>query len=1234
MDRDGQALWREFCAAPSEVSFQALYDHFRSLVWTLCWRILGKEEDARDAFQSAWTRLFAHARDEGARAADEPIVPLIYRFSIREADALKKRKVRRGRREIVMDELPVVASNAVPADELAAAAERRTRLETIVALLPDKYRLPIQLHYLHGLTQVQIAEMMKIPRATVAARLARGVRKLLPLAERAGLDNVAGVLAAAAAGGVLLAPPKALAGAAVYLQIQTALAAVGAGAAVAGVSAAGAKTFFGLTAIKAKLALVSSVLILAAATVIGIQHANKTRAMRRPVVTVQRAAEIPVAQPTVDAGPVRAIENPVTIAPPTAPEATPAPTPIGPLRSVRVAVIWADTQRGAHDSTVSLQLSSADLEAIPISTRTDARGMATIAVPEAWGHSRLRAQNTDGLPASREIDPARVQQPIVITLARGGRVYGSVRMSDGTPAAGAQIAALSLTAARRTITGPDGSYEITQLPAGTAKLTAILQNLRSDMREPNGRPTIIAAGKRTGPVDLTLEPGLTVTGIVTAAKTGRPIAGASVKAQAGPRGVSDAAGRYVVYGLPPSRVALVARAESFGGKARMVAPTSGAAMRCDFALDPGGEVAVRVIDPAGSPVEKARVVSFYSRTYQLGDMDEQLETDASGRITLRNLATDQGLYLSAAKPGVGHASKNINFAAGELKTSATLTLKETEPRTGYIAGTVTDESGKPLAGINVFHGFFDAASGSTAQAVTGADGRYLIESEGSFAHTLIAYGKGRGTEGKASVQPGTKDHPARVDFTLKPGHWVAALVVDENEKPLKDLQIVLAPISGSQLPNAVATTDASGRFRADDLPEGRINVQISGRGIPFHFESIRVDQETRIVIKPAGTIRGRVVDKNTDKPLEAFTVRVAGGYLDPSFRAAGQAFSGNDGTFEITDLKKDETYTLLVESKGYTGHVEKRVVARGAGSGTELTIELSEGLLMRGVLLDAGSNRPIAGATVFYGMLPGAGEHVFWNQLADGGHSGNVQTTARAITGVDGRFEFNVEDEHQVLWIMTRAHKRTMLTEADRRKYLREGEFVIPLSAGARLGGRVLLDGKPQPNAEIRLGMIQGQNGATIEFGPIRSDGRGVYAVDHLETGRYVLSGPNRQMGSFGYFVYRRKIDVKEDAQNEFDLGGNLGGSMLSGAVLNNGSPAPNCIIRLTPMFEWVYESISGNSDQAGIFAIDGLQPGKYRASVVQYDRGGPKTLADEVVVEVGASATTHHFEKTDPVTP
>jgi RNA polymerase sigma-70 factor (ECF subfamily) len=66
--------------------------------------------------------------------------------------------------------------------------ERRT-VQKIVAELPEKYRLPIQLYYTADMSVQEIADIMRIPEGTVKSRMSKARSLLKKELEALGYDR-------------------------------------------------------------------------------------------------------------------------------------------------------------------------------------------------------------------------------------------------------------------------------------------------------------------------------------------------------------------------------------------------------------------------------------------------------------------------------------------------------------------------------------------------------------------------------------------------------------------------------------------------------------------------------------------------------------------------------------------------------------------------------------------------------------------------------------------------------------------------------------------------------------------------------------------------------------------------------------------------------------------------------------------------------------------------------------
>jgi RNA polymerase sigma factor (sigma-70 family) len=192
---DGPAdadLLRRFVATRDEAAFALIVRRHGSMVFGVCRRTLGHQQDAEDAFQAVFLVLArkAHAvRPNG-------LSRWLYGVAVRVAN---KARVRRARRTAA--ELSEVAAPPArpPADWLPL-------LDAALARLPDRDRGPILLCDLLGQSRAEAAAELGIAEGTLSSRLARARGKLRARLARLGaslsLTTLAAGLADQAAGTV------------------------------------------------------------------------------------------------------------------------------------------------------------------------------------------------------------------------------------------------------------------------------------------------------------------------------------------------------------------------------------------------------------------------------------------------------------------------------------------------------------------------------------------------------------------------------------------------------------------------------------------------------------------------------------------------------------------------------------------------------------------------------------------------------------------------------------------------------------------------------------------------------------------------------------------------------------------------------------------------------------------------------------------------------------------------
>jgi RNA polymerase sigma factor (sigma-70 family) len=174
---DGQLLAR--FAAGEEQAFAALMNRYAGVVWGVCRRTLSHQADAEDAFQATFLVLL---RKAPALGRGGPLGPWLHRVASRTAVKARVRAARVTSRESAA----AVPEAATASDE--PDGELRAVLDEEVSRLPEKYRLPVVLCYLEGLTNEQAADRLGCPRGTILSRLSRAREQLRRRLCRRGLD--------------------------------------------------------------------------------------------------------------------------------------------------------------------------------------------------------------------------------------------------------------------------------------------------------------------------------------------------------------------------------------------------------------------------------------------------------------------------------------------------------------------------------------------------------------------------------------------------------------------------------------------------------------------------------------------------------------------------------------------------------------------------------------------------------------------------------------------------------------------------------------------------------------------------------------------------------------------------------------------------------------------------------------------------------------------------------------
>jgi RNA polymerase sigma factor (sigma-70 family) len=187
-------LLAQFVARRDEAAFAVLLRRHGPMVWGVCRRLLIRPEDAEDAFQATFLLL---AKKAASIQQPQLLANWLFGVARRLALTARARAARHARRERSFGHVPEVPVTPVPpCDDVRAIVDEE------LARMPTKYRLPMLLCALEGMTQAEAGKLLGWPTGTLSARLSRGRRLLRTRLMRRGVTVTAPALAAmlAAAG--------------------------------------------------------------------------------------------------------------------------------------------------------------------------------------------------------------------------------------------------------------------------------------------------------------------------------------------------------------------------------------------------------------------------------------------------------------------------------------------------------------------------------------------------------------------------------------------------------------------------------------------------------------------------------------------------------------------------------------------------------------------------------------------------------------------------------------------------------------------------------------------------------------------------------------------------------------------------------------------------------------------------------------------------------------------------
>lgn len=175
-------------------AFEELVEEFQPLVYALCYRVLNDCEDARDAAQETFLKIYRHFSHFRGEAS---LKTWICRIAINQARSSERWWRRRCRKETISLDTPLgfggddekapgeylPSAGASPETE-TLARERGRLLEQALTGLKKDFRIAVVLRDIEGLAYEEIAYVTGANVGTVKSRIARGREMLREVIER------------------------------------------------------------------------------------------------------------------------------------------------------------------------------------------------------------------------------------------------------------------------------------------------------------------------------------------------------------------------------------------------------------------------------------------------------------------------------------------------------------------------------------------------------------------------------------------------------------------------------------------------------------------------------------------------------------------------------------------------------------------------------------------------------------------------------------------------------------------------------------------------------------------------------------------------------------------------------------------------------------------------------------------------------------------------------------------
>ena len=521
------------------------------------------------------------------------------------------------------------------------------------------------------------------------------------------------------------------------------------------------------------------------------------------------------------------------------------------------------------------------------------------------------------------------------TLQLGAKISGTIRNADGAAVQGAWVCtnANYSWAALCASSDSSGHYLIRGVPAGQYSLvvtaSGYVATYYGDVTNSSNRETfsVPESAELTGR-DVVISRGSSISGTVTD-ELGAPVASIQVCASGAGYGcaTTGTTGTFTIGALQAGYYSVSASRAGFAtARASIILGEKEARTGVNLVLVPAGEVTgsvtladftgtgrwvyVVLVDLDGNYVTEG---SYYTST---GTIDYDLQQVAAGSYDVRFESSGYTMQWYDGAADRADAT-SVTVAKGQTTPGidATLEPSATPVASATVHGVITDDTGAPLAGVQVELSY----DGGYRYLTTGADGSFGLDVPAGWVSVWVPSANGRlSYSDSLTVEEGEDRDLGTLVVAREAVLTGRVLGGTDGRTPLSGVSVQLYSTGNYSIQSTTTASDGSYRLAGLDRGFYRLRFEYGETGVTFYrqghsltdatFVGVRAGQTATVgdmVLQRTASASGTVTDAS-GTPLKGATVVAYSTEAD----VVGTVSTDRDGAFTLGGLAPG-TYTFL-----------------------------------------------------------------------------------------------------------------------------------------------------------------------------------------------------------------------------------------------------------------------------------------------------------------------------------